>query len=77
MRLILSILFFFMLSNTAYAISLMTSDVSKEAQNYGKKYAYSQLDVFLRPWTSYEENAEILNEISEHAYLYTPFLSFS
>lgn len=74
MKFIGVILFFLLLSNTAYAISPITIDMIKEAQHYGQIHVHSQLDAFLRPWESYEEKAERLNETAEHAWLYTPFL---
>lgn len=74
MRIIGTILCLLMLSNTAYAISAINNAVIKEAQYYGRIKRHSQLDDFLRPWISYEEKAERLDDTAEHAYLYTPFL---
>jgi len=74
MRLILTVIFFLMLGDKVYAISPTTIDVIKEAQYYGQMHMHSQLNDFLRPWISYEEKADRLNETAEHAYLYTPFL---
>ena len=54
------------------ALSLITSETIKEAQDYGKMNAQRQ--DFLMPWISYEEKSENLNDVAEHAYLYTPFL---
>jgi len=74
MKFIGAVLFFLMLNGTAYAISPVTIDVIKEAQHYGQSHVHSQQNDFLRPWVSYEEKAERLNETVEHSWLYTPFL---
>lgn len=74
MKFIWVVLFSFMLSDTAYAISPMSINVIKEAQQYGKIHMHNKFDDFLRPWVSYEEKAERLNEKVEQAWLYTPFL---
>ncbi len=74
MRFIGVILFFLMLSSTAHAISPVTPEVIREAQKYGQDHAKIQERDFLRPWISYEEKAERLNEAAEHARIYTPFL---
>ena len=58
----------------AGAISLVNKDVILEAQDYGVKRKQLALTEFLAPWLVYEEKAPILNETTEKAYLYTPFL---
>lgn len=74
MKAIGTILALLMLTDTAYAISPMDNGMIKEAQHYGKIQMHRQLNEFLRPWISYEEKADRLDETAEHAYLYTPFL---
>lgn len=60
--------------NTAFAIAPLNQNLIKQAHLYGSSQARAELNVFLKPWVSYEEKAENLNETSEAAYLYTPFL---
>lgn len=62
------------LVNTAFAIAPLTQDTMKQAQLYGSSQANTELFDFLKPWLSYEENAEQLNENAETAHMYTPFL---
>lgn len=45
-----------------------------EAQEYGVKRSQQPLTEFLHPWLAYEEQATIISETTERAYLYTPFL---
>lgn len=62
------------LVNTAFAIAPLNQSTIKQAQLYGSSQAKAELSAFLKPWLSYEENAEQLNEKAETAYMYTPFL---
>ncbi|MBP2635660.1 MAG: hypothetical protein H6Q72_1567 [Firmicutes bacterium] len=71
---ILGIIFLFSVSMTANAISLINKEVILEAQEYGIKRSQAPLTEFLQPWIVYEEQASVLNENTERAYLYTPFL---
>ena len=59
---------------SAWAITLINKDVIVEAQEYGVKRSQLPLTDFLQPWLAYEEQAAIINETTERAYLYTPFL---
>ncbi|CQR74590.1 hypothetical protein SOV_26990 [Sporomusa ovata DSM 2662] len=59
---------------SAGAITLINNDVILEAQEYGVKRSKMPLSDFLQPWLAYEEQAAIINETTERAYLYTPFL---
>jgi len=59
---------------TANAISLINKGVIVEAQEYGMKQSQVPLNDFLHPWLVYEEKAAVINETTERAYLYTPFL---
>lgn len=63
-----------MLNSSAAAITPLNIESIKQAQLYGTSQAKSDLSNFLKPWLSYEEKAEQLNETAETAYLYTPFL---
>lgn len=77
MKLIAGILSLFILLSVPFstsAISLVNRDVILEAQEYGIKCKQLPLTDFLNPWLVYEEQAAILNEKTERAYLYTPFL---
>ena len=56
------------------AIALINKAVIVEAQEYGVKRNQLPLTDFLHPWLAYEEQAAIINETTERAYLYTPFL---
>lgn len=71
---ILSLLLLFSVAVPAGAISLINKDVILEAQDYGVKRKRLVLTDFLAPWRVYEEMAPILNETTEKAYLYTPYL---
>jgi len=64
--------FLLLFSSQVGALSAITSETIKDAQDYGKINAQHQ--DFLLPWISYEEQAENLNDSAEHAYLYTSFL---
>lgn len=59
---------------SAGAITLINKEVILEAQDYGAKRSKLPLSDFLQPWLAYEEHAAIINETTERAYLYTPFL---
>ncbi len=77
MKLIAGILSLFILLSvplSTSAISLVNRDIILEAQDYGIKRKQLPLTDFLLPWLVYEEQAAILNETTERAYLYTPFL---
>lgn len=75
MRSLFITLFLLCLSNSfCSAISPVNDNTIKEAQNYGRVHRASSLENFFAPWAAYEENAQKLDEQTEHAYLYTPFL---
>lgn len=57
-----------------FAVSSITVETIKDAQDYGKINAQLHWEEFLLPWISYEEKAVNLDETAEHAYLYTAFL---
>lgn len=71
---ILSIIILLFVSASANAIALVNKEHIIEAQEYGKKSTQQPLTEFLHPWLVYEEQAAIINEKTERAYLYTPFL---
>lgn len=71
---ILSVIILFSVLLSANAIALVNKDVIIEAQQYGTKHSQEPLTDFLHPWLVYEEQAAIINETTERAYLYTPFL---
>ncbi|WP_373325893.1 hypothetical protein [Sporomusa paucivorans] len=71
---IFSLFFLLSMPLAASAIALVNRDVILEAQEYGIKRKQLPLTEFLHPWIVYEEQAAILNETTERAYLYTPFL---
>lgn len=71
---ILSLIFLLSVPWSAGALSLVNKEVILEAQAYGVKSKQLALTDFLAPWLAYEEKAPILNETTEKAYLYTPFL---
>ncbi|MCE5287379.1 MAG: hypothetical protein LLG02_16255 [Pelosinus sp.] len=56
------------------AIAPVTDELIKEAQEYGKYKSSMEYTEFLTPWTSYEEKAFKLDETTDRAYLYSPFL---
>lgn len=56
------------------AIALVNKNIILEAQEYGMKRSQQPLTEFLHPWLVYEEQAAIISETTERAYLYTPFL---
>ena len=58
----------------AYAIVPMTEQNVRDAQEYGKKKSMTHINEFLAPWTTYEEKATIINDATEKAYIYTPYL---
>lgn len=64
----------FGLMSSASAVAVLNQNTIKQAQFYGTSQAKIELAHFLKPWLSYEEKAEQLNENAEIAYLYTPFL---
>lgn len=77
MKLVSAIISLFCLLTVPFAssaISLINRDVILEAQEYGIQRQQLPLTEFLHPWIVYEEHATILNETTERAYLYTPFL---
>lgn len=75
MRVLCCILSFLLLCvSPVYAIAPISSEIIKEAQDYGADHVKDSLPEFLRPWISYEEKAGILDETTERAYLYTTFL---
>ncbi|HEY3425644.1 MAG TPA: hypothetical protein VGL27_12670 [Negativicutes bacterium] len=61
-------------SSSTLAIAPITGEIIKDAQIYGKTQSRSALADFLLPWTAYEENASKLDQTTERAYLYTPYL---
>lgn len=71
---IVSLFLLLSVSLSANAIALINKDVILEAQDYGIKRKQLQLTEFLHPWLAYEEQASVINETTERAYLYTPFL---
>lgn len=71
---ILSVFILLAIPLSANAIALVNRGVILEAQEYGTKCKQMPLTDFLQPWLVYEENATILNQTTERAYLYTPFL---
>ena len=71
---ILGILFFFCMQSPAGAVADITSNMIVKAQQYGIVYAKKSTQDFLKPWTTYEEEAISLTEQSERAYIYTPYL---
>ena len=68
------VLFFFCMQSSAGAVADITSDMVAKAQQYGIVYAKKSTQDFLKPWTTYEEEAISLTEQSERAYIYTPYL---
>lgn len=63
-----------LLCNQALAIAPVNAMMMKEAQRYGIEKAYVSLDEFLIAWTAYEGQAVVLDEMTERAHLYTPYL---
>ncbi len=57
-----------------FAVSSISIETIKEAQDYGKTNAQLPFKEFLLPWISYEEKAVNLDDTVEHSYLYTAFL---
>jgi hypothetical protein len=58
----------------SFAAAPVSADFIAAAQEYGHKNAKIPLVEFLGPWTVFEENAVKLDETTERATLYTPFL---
>ncbi|MBP2650167.1 MAG: hypothetical protein H6Q74_992 [Firmicutes bacterium] len=56
------------------AVLPVTAETIGLAQDYGRQNAGLALADFLRAWTVYEENAERLNDTTDQACFYTPFL---
>lgn len=56
------------------AMSLVNSDMIRDAQRYGQRFYEQETDTFLMPWTVFEEKAIRIDEYTERAYLYTPYL---
>ena len=56
------------------AVAPVNADSIAEAQEYGKLRADRPMDEFFQPWTVYEEKCEKLDETSERAFVFTPFL---
>jgi hypothetical protein len=71
---ILSLIILLSIPLSTNAIALVNRDVILEAQEYGTKHKQLALTDFLQPWLAYEEQASVINEKTERAYLYTPFL---
>ncbi len=71
---ILGILFFFCMQSSAGAVANITGDMISKAQQYGIVYAKKSTQDFLKPWTTYEEEAISLTDHAERAYIYTPYL---
>lgn len=66
--------FLLLFAGQVWAVSSISVETIKEAQDYGRMNAQHHLKDFLLPWISYEEKAVNLDETAEHAYLYTSFL---
>lgn len=71
---ILGVLFFFCMQGSAGAVANITGDMVAKAQQYGIVYAKKSTQDFLKPWTTFEEDAKSLTEHTERAYIYTPYL---
>lgn len=65
---------FFLSPQMVLAISPTNKKMIKDAQEYGIKSVSKPASEFFKPWLSYEEEADIINETTEYAYFYTPFL---
>lgn len=63
-----------LVSSSAYAITPISAETIRQAQEYGVQHGQETLSDFLQPWISYEEKAAQLNETTERAYLYTTYL---
>jgi hypothetical protein len=63
-----------LLSAPVLAVAPVNKATISAAQDYGHGRADVPLADFLRPWTVYEENAARLDDSTERACLYTPFL---
>lgn len=70
----LVLMFLLLCSTQVSAIANLNNATIKQAQLYGVSQSNIELQEFLCPWVSYEENAEQINDSVESAYLYTPFL---
>lgn len=70
----LAIAIVLLVSAPALAAVPVNAAMVKAAQNYGRSQADMAMDVFLQPWTVYEEKAARLDETAERACVYTPFL---
>lgn len=66
--------FLLLFAGQVLAVSSISVETIKEAQDYGRMNAQHHLKDFLLPWISYEEKAVNLDDTAEHAYLYTSFL---
>lgn len=73
-KLVVSIWIFFLTVNQAFAMSPITTLIIRDAQAYGLKHASVSHSEFMAPWTAYEANAKKLDEMTDYAYIYTPYL---
>lgn len=73
-KIAISFLLLLLLSKQALAISTINTLVIQDAQEYGRRRAYETYSTFLKPWTSFEEKAQILSELTEQAYIFTPYV---
>ncbi|MPM41098.1 hypothetical protein SDC9_87748 [bioreactor metagenome] len=72
--LLIAVILLLLSSSFCSAIAPTNDETIREAQIYGKINNTSTLTDFISPWTAYEENAQKLDDSSEYANLYTPFL---
>ena len=73
-RIMISVCVLFMLANQVFAMSPISTLVIKEAQEYGHRQAFETYARFMRPWTAFEEKAQNLSEMTEHAHIFTPYV---
>jgi hypothetical protein len=63
-----------LLASQALAMSPVDTLVIKDAQEYGRRMALENYSTFMAPWTAFEEKAQKLNDFTEHAYIFTPYI---
>lgn len=73
-RITITVLLLLLVANRVFAMSPINTLVIKEAQEYGRRQAFETYSRFMTPWTAFEEKAQKLSELTEHAHIFTPYV---
>ena len=70
----ISVFFLWLMVNQAFAMSPVDTLIIQEAQEYGRRFALDNYTAFMAPWTAFEEKSQKLDNATEHAHIFTPYL---